>query len=229
MANGNENQVKQQRAFLERIGQRGLSRKIGQRFEEKKKSEFERFGRGRELTDRLRGQLLDRQRTEFDEARRQAQQQIGRRVGQELGTARRNLTQALGQRGFAGPGGAQPLEQQAQIQLAAAGAQQIAQDIGQFETNLQLAQQQERAAFARGEFNFLSNLVNLSARADIEREMLRFQAQVAADRQSAGFFNDLLGSAAQLVGGPLIGAIGGAIGNQRGQNLARNFGPGPVL
>ncbi len=108
----------------------------------------------------------------------------------QLGAVGRQTTQAVARRGLTGSG----IEQAAQQAVSAAGQQGFAQSLGEFEVKLQ----EERARFGAASFGFLAGIANMAASADFEADLLRFQAQIAADAASADRWMQLLTSAATI-------------------------------
>jgi len=136
--------------------------------------------------DTLFQDLLKRQQVQGQNL--SSQFQVG--LGQQLGTAQRRFEQQAGRRGLTGSG-----VEQAGFQALSG---QASQNIAAFQTKLAIAQQQEQAAFKRGEFEFFNQIALLHERGEIERHLLRFQAQLAADQQSNNLFGQILQTGATI-------------------------------
>ena len=152
------------------------------------------IGRFQEIGE-ARKRLLGEQAGEFDRARRAFQGKAELAIGQQVGGAQRTFAQQAARRGLTGSG----VEQAGVQAVQAAGAGQLAQSLFEFDEKIALAQQQEQAAFRAGEFNFLLSLNQMAAQADIEKDLMRFQAKLAADQQGFLDFNNLLNLGTQAL------------------------------
>lgn len=162
-------------------------RSVAQQETERRKTEAEQLIAGQ------REQLIARQQEEFNPLRQQFQQGLGQQLAlAEQGHQARAAMRA-GRAGLAFGGQAAAGAQE----VAAAGQIAAAQSLGQFEQSLLLAQQQERAAFDRGEADFTRNIFKMALQKDFQAELLAFQAKLAKDLQS----QDLLGQIFEIGGG----------------------------
>lgn len=149
---------------------------------------------GEQLVESREQKLLGDQKTQFGQARSGFKRKLNLAVGQQVGQARRAFTQSVGRRGLTGSG----IEQAGLQAVQAAGATQSVQSLADFETKLNLAQESERAQFRQASFSFLSTMVQMATQGEMEMEMMRFQAQLAADQQSSQIFMDILNTGAQV-------------------------------
>jgi hypothetical protein len=132
---------------------------------------------------RRRQELIAEQPGEFAQATQAFSRGLGQRIGIEQVGAQNRLAQLAARRGIAGSG----VELAGAQALSAAGAAQFTGSLANFQSQLSLAQQQERSALRAGEFDFMNRIVELGMMQDFEREMAEFEAQLAQDQQSAGF------------------------------------------
>lgn len=109
----------------------------------------------------------------------------------QLGAVGRQTTQAVARRGLTGSG----IEQAAQQAVSAAGQQGFAQSLGEFQGKLQ----DERARFGERSFAFLASIATLASRTEFEKELLRFQAQIAADAQKGAWISGIISSGVQVI------------------------------
>lgn len=191
---------------------------------QKQQKEFERT---KGLIGEQREQLFAAQPKQFEQATRSFGERLNLALGAQVGQARRGFVQSAARRGLTGSG-----VEQAGIQaVRAAGQQQFAQSLGEFQTKLGLAQAQERSQFRQAEFSFLASMAQLGARGDLEKELLSFQAQIAADQARSQQFGQILSLGVQVaafaIGGPPGAAVAGAAINRVPENFTGPVGPLP--
>jgi len=138
------------------------------------------------MLEEQRQQMLVQQEQEAAEARRGALVGIGR----QLGTARGVFQRSAGRAGLTGSG----IEQAGLQALQAASANTLQE----FEGKLRLAQQAERSAFRQQSFQYLQSMNQMFIQADLERDMMEFQAQLAANQQQAGWLQGILSTGFQI-------------------------------
>jgi hypothetical protein len=168
------------------------------------------LGKAEDIIGRKRADLLRAQKSQFEQSRRAFQERLNLALGAQVGQARKGFVQAAGRRGLTGSG----VEQAGVQAVRAAGQQQFAQSLGEFETKLSLAQEQERSQFRGRSFDFLARIATMAAQTDFEKELLRFQAQIAADAQKSQQFGNMLNLGAQVAATYFGGPAGGAAASQ---------------
>ena len=163
--------------------------------------------------------LIDRQKGEFDIERSAFNRQLRGVLGERQAVARGSAEQEAGRRGLAFSG----VEQAALANVEAQGARQYAISTAEFEGQLARLQQQERAMFTAGAFDFIRNIHNMNVNFDLEKQLLNFQAQLQADLQANQLWGSILGSIGTMGGFFLGGPAGAAVGGQ----IAAGGGPIP--
>lgn len=152
------------------------------------------FGQAEDIISQRRGGLLESQKTQFEQSRRSFQERLNLALGGQVGQARRGFVQSAARRGLTGSG----VEQAGVQAVRAAGQQQFALSLGEFETKLSLAQESQLAQFDQRSFDFLARIATMAAQADFEKDMMRFQAQLAADAASAERITRMLESGSAI-------------------------------
>ncbi len=179
-----------------------------------KEREQARFGQAQDIISQQGTGLLEAQKTQFEQSRRSFQERLNLALGQQVGGAQRQFAQSAARRGLTGSG----VEQAGTQAVRAAGQQQFAQSLGEFETKLSLAQESERAQFRGRSFELLARISFLAAQTDFEKELLTFQAQIAADQARSQQLGQILSLGGQVVGfalgGPPGAAAGGVVAGQ---------------
>ena len=173
----------------------------------------------REIIEQQRAQLLGRQAQEFNPLRQSFRSTLGTELAlsQQGAQARQAQRSARAGLAFSGAGeaGAQFVE--------AAGQIQFARTLGEFETQILSLQQQERAAFDAGAFDFTRNIFALGVQQEFQLQIERFRANVAKDIASQQTFGAIFQGFGSLIGlgaGFLIGGpVGAAAGSQIGSSL----------
>jgi len=164
----------------------------------KKKKQYEKdygqYNKARGFFAQGRRDLLKRQREDAQTLRSGFKQNLALALGARQAQAREGFRQAAGRAGLAGSG----VEQAGLQTVAAAGQQQYAQSLGEFESRLAELQSRERAALDQGELNFVTSLYKMSVQADLEKELAQFQADIAANQQSALQLGNILNVGAQV-------------------------------
>lgn len=105
---------------------------------------------------------------------------------------------------------AQSIAAQQQTNLASVGLQAQSQ----FASDIRGAQNQNREAFVAGEFSFFQNVETMLLKFDLNKELIRFQAQLEADQQKSNNMFGLLGdigTAVVAAGASFIPGVGPAV------------------
>ncbi len=150
--------------------------------------------RSKTLVEEQRERIASTQPQEFEQATRQFGTTLNLGIGAQLGQARRGFVQSAARRGLTGSG----VEQAGVQAVRAAGQQQFAQSLGEFEGKLLEAQRQQRAGFEAQSFGFLAQMQLIAAQGEIDKEIARFQAQLAADQERARRTQQMLKTAAAI-------------------------------
>lgn len=79
-----------------------------------------------------------------------------------------------------------------------------------FEQAINLNIEDRRLGFLEGTLDFFRDLQKMRVSADIQKDLLRFQAELQKDLQSQSLFGDMLELGATVLGTVLLGPIGGA-------------------
>lgn len=161
----------------------------------KKRQKGERKEQATDIFAQGRSRLLGRQASDAQTLRKGFTRSLKLGLGQQQQGLAQRFRQSAGRAGLANSG----VEQAGLQTVAAAGQQQFAQSLGEFESKLAALQAQERAAFDQGEMNFVASMLKMSVQFDMEKELARMQAEMAADAQTAEAFGVILGTGSQVV------------------------------
>lgn len=156
--------------------------------------EGRRESESRDLINELRARFEAERAGEFEQARRGFTSGLRQQLGAGVAGAQRQFTQQAGRRGLAFSG----VEQAGLQAVTAAGQQQFARSLADFETRLSLARQQEESRFRQAEFEFMARLKELGVKADLEKEILAFQARLASDSAGLDFMKDMVSAGTQI-------------------------------
>lgn len=169
-----------------------------------------------QIIDRQRAELIARQEEEFNPLRESFRRTLGTELAlsQQGAQARQAQRSARAGLAFSGAGeaGAQFVE--------AAGQIQFARTLGEFESQILSLQQQERAAFDAGAFDFSRNMFTLGVQQKFQLAIEQFRANVAQDIAAQQTFGAIFQGFGALIGAGAGFLIGGPAGAVAGSQIA---------
>lgn len=171
-----------------------IAQQIAQRENVRLEAKRQEEQRVQQIIAEQRAQLAARQASEFNPLRRAFSQTLGTELALSQQGAQARQAQRSSRAGLAfsgvGEAGSQFVE--------AAGQIQFARSLGEFEIQLLTLQQQERAAFDAGGFDFTRNMFALAVQQEFQLQIERFRANVAKDIASQNTFGQIFSAAAAI-------------------------------
>jgi len=140
-------------------------------------------------------QLLDKSIGHFDQFRQNFIQGGQRALGQRLAGEQASAAQFATRRGLGGSG----IEQRVSGAVRAGGQAEFAKGLASLDNEILRLETEARQFFAKGEFDFMHQMLFAAQRQDFESDMASFQAAVAAGQTGGVNWGSIFTAAATII------------------------------